>query len=216
MRQKPKDLLKTALKTYSPFIIAVIIAIMLSSVQLLPSFEYMNNAYRWVGGDNPVGPHEKVPFSIYSSKCILEPKALCNLFYPNISPVRDGNDPYFGIVPLLLILSLIYFKKDKSKESPWFLIAMIALLISIGKYNPLLYLYYMIPFADKVREPGRTIYLFHFSASVLSGLSADYFFQRLSSLKSKLFGSALITLIFFSVLFNAYYFKSGLMGSKSS
>lgn len=98
---------------------------------------------------------------------------------------RLGIDNHAGVFVLpFLLLAFIYFggwgRERKRHFVFWLVIAILALLISLGRYfPPLFWLLIQIPFFDKLRNPAKWMDIFVISIVILSSFSFDSFIRNL-------------------------------------
>lgn len=153
--------------------VIVVVGFGLWSVQLLPTLELLKLSIRstplsydfWTGASFP-------------------PKHFITLLLPHFygNPI---NDTYFGawyymalcgyvgILPLILALIAILFRKDRFTF--FFLsLSLIAILLALGKYNPLYNLLSHLPVYNRIRTPGWWLYLYTFAISVSAGLGFNF------------------------------------------
>ncbi|NQT94899.1 MAG: YfhO family protein [Candidatus Omnitrophica bacterium] len=120
----------------------------------------------------------------------------------------------FGI--LFLIYSLIYSKGSKELR-PLILIGLIAILASLGRYNPLYVILLKVTGLYSFRNPSKFLFFALFAAPVLTGVGFSKFFNRpdnsMVRSASKVF--ALISAIALSIFFISksllYLFKDNII-----
>ncbi len=108
---------------------------------------------------------------------------------------RLGIDTHVGVFVLpFLLLAFIYFRNwEKERKRHfifWLVVAILAFLLSLGRYfPPLFWLLVQIPFFDKLRNPGKWMDIFVISIVILASFSFDSFIRNLgkSSRENKLF-----------------------------
>lgn len=85
-----------------------------------------------------------------------------------------GHDPlYLTLYPGLLALALVLASK-RSAASRWaWLMVGLGLFVSLGGWNPLMYLLYRLPLASSMRYPIKAWILLALGASLLAGASLD-------------------------------------------
>ncbi|RJR40746.1 MAG: hypothetical protein C4576_19445 [Desulfobacteraceae bacterium] len=156
------------------FLIFLLIGSSLAAVQLLPTIEFSGLSTRSGGVSYAMATYDS-----------LHPKELLAFLIPEIfGNAVDGtywrsvethhfweSCGYVGILPLFLLFT---GGKDgiSGKIQQFFsFLAVLALFLSLGKYNPLYPLIYKIPGFDSFRIPAQIIFLYVFSVAVLSGLA---------------------------------------------
>jgi hypothetical protein len=161
-------------------VVALLLGLALAAAQLLPSVELTQLSVRSGGLD----PDFFTSFSLHPLYLVslLSPFVLGNP-YPKTSVELVG---YVGLLPLLLAL-LAPFLAQPRPDAPlrpvrparfFGALAVVALLLSFGRYNPLYMALLRLPVFNLFRVPGRYLYLFHFSAAVMAGLSLDALLAR--------------------------------------
>jgi uncharacterized membrane protein YfhO len=190
-------------KIISIAIIAFLVGISLSAVQILPSIELSVNSYRANGSD----------FG-FSTSYSLPPTQLLTLFMPEFygTPLDESYwgernfwelNAYIGLLPLILASIGLIFKRNKYSIT-FLLIAIISILIAFGRYFPLFpLLLKIIPIFSMFRTPSAILFLSVFSISVLSGFGYDAISGRLSKDKKRAISMAskfLLILVVFSIL----------------
>jgi hypothetical protein len=162
-------------KAVGVFVAAAAIAASLSAVQLLPVLEISEHFYR-AGG---------VSYEFATDFYSIAPEQLVTLFAPEFfgSSLGDtyqgvGNfwesTFYTGILPLLLAMLAVFFKRNR--YTVFFLaLAVFGMLFSFGRYTPFFSIfYYLVPGFDLFRQPGKMLIIFSFSIAVLSGYGASF------------------------------------------
>lgn len=140
----------------------------LGAVQIIPFLEMVSYATR---------PAQSVAFASSGSFPVIN---LIHLLIANAFGVQrlgtswgaqaDING-YVGIVPILFIIFL--FKSRINRGIIFFgTLALVSLLLSLGKYSPLFYIaYYLLPFFSRFRAGGGILILYTFSMVILTGYS---------------------------------------------
>lgn len=160
------------------FIIFLLLGILASSGQLLPQYEFLRLSDRANGLDSSTSTLFSYPFKhlitfIFPFK-LGDPRIGT---YPHFV-INDGsifweNTGYIGIIPLFfVILSLVFFRKNKNITYFWLLLFM-SFLMMTGKYSPLYFIYSFPPFSY-FRVPSRFIFLFVWALVILSGYGLDF------------------------------------------
>ncbi len=161
---------------------ALILALGLSAVQLLPSLEFLQESTARDG----FSPADAAYFS-YPPKhlvTMLDPFLLGNPklgTYPAFSAF-DGsifweNTGFIGIIPLVFVfLSVLSFKKGRLRGvSLFFLISLfLSFLLMLGSHSPMYIIYSFWPF-NLFRVPSRFLWVFVVSLIVLASLGIERF-----------------------------------------
>ncbi len=162
-------------------ILAVVATICFASgaVQWLPSFEYSNHSYRWVG-ETGFPSREKIPY-FYASAHTDLPESLLAFVFPfgfnGTYSEGEFTSPYLGIFPLFLI-GLAILKRWRVLWVRFLtLLALAAWLYALGPLSLLHGISYaVIPMAWMMREASRMMYLVSFSLALLAGFGAEVLF----------------------------------------
>jgi len=196
-------------KTLIGLFIILIIGFSLSAIQLFPTYEFTQLSTRG-GGIN-------YDFATYES---LHPKEILAFILPDIfGSAVDGtywrshefwhfweSCGYIGILPLLLV-----FIKSKTQQLRrikifFFLLAMTAMFLSLGKYNPIYPLIYKLPGFGQFRIPAQIIFLYIFSSAAMAGIGFYHMQDREVSFTKAFFPVAgLLGIICFSFLVGFYF-----------
>src|SRR6185369_44754 len=80
-----------------------VVSFLFGAAQLLPSYEYSPLAYRWVGGDSPIRPFERIPYPILAATA-FGPQSLFSFAFPEVHSGKSDFSTYFGVLPLILVL----------------------------------------------------------------------------------------------------------------
>jgi len=166
---------RRALKILSYVFLGLVVCILISSAYLLPTYQLSQSSGRTGGLDFVAATHMS-----------FDPKQLITVIIPNFfGSVVDSTywgsweNPwvsyiYLGILPLLLALFGIIFKRDKYTKI-LLTIGALALLFAFGRYTPLYKLaYYLIPGISMFRVPAEAVFIFCFSLSVIAGYGASF------------------------------------------
>ena len=194
------DPLPRHIKRIALFIGAVVLAVGLGAVQLLPSYAFTTKYSVRAGA-------ERTGYD-YATSWSLHPEEIGGLVVPSFQGYRDGregrqidlywgrnpfklNTEYCGILPLLFgILGLVYLR-DRMR---WYylVISLLSIVYALGATTPLYRLFYhLVPGVKNFRAPSMIIFLFCFAAVALASafLSRllDRDSQKSSPLSPKLF-----------------------------
>ncbi|MBD3309307.1 YfhO family protein [candidate division KSB3 bacterium] len=92
---------------------------------------------------------------------------------------------YFGLLPLLFMLLAICFVRNRHVLT-LSIIALIALILGMGKYIPIYkFLYEYVPGFNMFRVPQMILFLFAFATSALAGFGAQWLFGNFSQRKER-------------------------------
>lgn len=179
-------------------LLAIILGVTLSSVQILPSIELLQNSIR--GVDEGLGSKNFGYLPSQNLATAFFPDIFGNPATGNFKADQSYNDTafYIGIFPLALSLFVLFYKR--SRDVIFFLfIAVFSLVIS--SVNPLSkFIYSHIPgLAGGV--PGRALLLFDFSLSIMAAYGLD-------SLSKKKFSKKIIISLLIIFLFIIFIWLS--------
>ncbi|MEI7905108.1 MAG: YfhO family protein, partial [Candidatus Firestonebacteria bacterium] len=100
-------------------------------------------------------------------------------FFGLIPPTYWGHSPFwlsttaFGIVPLLLVLTAVFFRFREKAVLFFVLLSVFILLMAFGGFTPIYKLLYQIPIINGFRNPSRWLAYFAFSMITLSAYGLD-------------------------------------------
>lgn len=155
--------------------LAILVALLVSALQTLPTAEYGRLAVRWSGTDNPLAFSETVPFPVHA-KYSLQPFDLIAFVIPAMNTALD---PFLGFVALGLASFGILLAWDDRRVRWLALLGAAGLAIAFAPHTPLYGpLYSLLPMLEKARAPGVAILLFHFAIAVLTAYGIDAFQDR--------------------------------------
>lgn len=176
-------------------IIAISIAILTAAVQLFPSFEFSKLSQRGYNGISYV----------FASDFSLHPYQILSFIFPHFfgSPVNQtywgkGNfwelNGYIGVLPLIFAALALFAKKNKYTFI-FLIIGLFAVLHALGKYSYIFpFFFYHVPGFNNFRVPSRSLFIYVFSFSMLSGIGASYLINSLIN-KIRLINRKTFTLI---------------------
>src|SRR5215831_3729394 len=161
------------------FGLAVLVALMgflFGAVQMLPSLEYGPLSYRWVGGDSPIGFHNKVPYAFLGTLARFSPRSLFTFLFAGANPGDELPTNYFGVLPFLLAI-VGAWRGWRNKWVKYFtVLAIFSYLYTWGEFSFLHGILYLVPGLDVAREAGRFILLTHFAMALLAGFGINELF----------------------------------------
>jgi hypothetical protein len=166
------------------FAVSLVLGVALAAAQLLPSYELTQLSVRSEG-------LEPAFFTSFS----LHPLYVVNLLWPFIlgNPYPNASVElvaYLGWLPLLLALFAPFVERWRlgialhTARRAWFFaaLAVLALLLSLGRWNPAYMALLRLPVFQLFRVPARYLYLFSFSTAMLAGLGLDALLSRVRGL----------------------------------
>lgn len=181
------------------FILLVASGLLLSALQLIPTLELVQHSIR-----HPAPYHFCASFS-------LPPENLITFFTPelfgnNIALTYWGRYnfwemcAYLGILPLILALIAIIFKRDK--YTFFFAgLTILSIVLALGKHTPLFkFLYSYVPGFNLFRSNSKFIFLTTFSLATLSAFGLQSLLKRNSSQRRGYLRFSLVLLIITIIL----------------
>lgn len=173
---------------------AMIIFVMITAVQWLPTMEFVQNSMRYDTNKNSLWDYD------VSTSYSLPPKNLLNLVAPNLygnpqdktfvhnekpSEFFEMHSLYFGIIPLVLSM-LGFFVAIHRRKYFLPIILGLSLLFSFGSYTPIYKLVQnLLPGLNSLRVPARFYFVFLFAAILLMVKGSDRLFSSLRGLWSR-------------------------------
>jgi len=185
-----------------------IIGIVLSIVQLVPSYEFLLNGIR---GEIDFGYFSSFSFNPILLPVLFFPYIFGNTFYPlGDVPVYFGPWNYaemiiyFGIITIPLLI-FGFFRKDKHKYF-WIFILVFSFLLVMGEHTPIYKLMYHIPLFNMFRGPARNWFEFGLAFSILAGFGFDHFIKIDKNKIRKITLAVIICIILIISGFLIFYF----------
>jgi hypothetical protein len=158
---------------YMRSLIFIAAGVLLSAVQILPTFELLRNS-----------PRAAASYDFFTSFSMPR-RFVLTLFAPFLSGGGDGRlfrAPYVGPaffgeyvayvgVATLILAALAFIIKRDARTKFWTIAAFVCLLLALGRYAPLgLYkLIYFVPVLNLFRVPARHLLEVEFALAVLAG-----------------------------------------------
>ena len=181
------------------FIIFGLFALIISAVQLLPSYETASLSNRGEGLSFEEATHGSFP-----------PEEILEIIFPQFcgDTIRDGKGNYFGrwgerivsdyvgIVVFILALFGLICSKRKDKYF-YILILIISLFLCFGKFNPIYQdIFKYLPGFNKFRSPATIMIFISFPIIILSAFGLEYLFGIKNSEQKKKISIFLLSLGF--------------------
>ena len=171
------------------FVVAVLLGLALSLVQILPPYIYVNKySPRAEGGKG----YE------YSTSWSFHPEELASQVVPEFVGLnletentywgRNGfkiNSDYAGIVPLIFAFLAFFLVRNRKV---WFFsgLSLLALIYSLGAHTPIFRLFYhFVPQVKSFRAPGLILFLMVFSIAVIALFGLEKILGGIKDLKEK-------------------------------
>src|SRR5215472_2298116 len=125
-----------------------------SALQVLPAYEYGHLARRWVGGPDPLGWNEVVPYSVHREHGL----GLSTMFGLIIPGIHKEVDPYIGLVILSLATLGVALAWSDSRARMLAVMSLGGLFLSLGHQNVFHgLLYALLPMFEKARTPAMAV-----------------------------------------------------------
>ncbi|MGB2696986.1 MAG: 6-pyruvoyl-tetrahydropterin synthase-related protein [Candidatus Zixiibacteriota bacterium] len=188
--------IKPLLRPVSLFIIAVIIGLALSLIQILPPYIYVNKYSPRAEGARGYE---------YATSWSSHPEELASQIVPEFcgynltdqstywgrNPFKQNSD-YGGVVPLFLAFLALFLVKDRRI---WFFlgISILAIIYSLGAHTPVYRLFYwLVPQVKNFRAPSLIMFLWIFSVVFMASFGVQ---RVLSGIKSPQEQKKLLTIL---------------------
>lgn len=144
------------------------VLLLVAAGQIAALVQYLPQAYRWVGGSEPVYGLQRLSFERIAANRTLEIGQLSTFLFDG-SILRDAGT-YMGLVVIALVAAGLVTRERRKAILAGSLTAF-GLFLALGKQTPLLaVVYHLVPLADKVREPIRYLMIAHLGMAILGGL----------------------------------------------
>ena len=95
---------------------------------------------------------------------------------------------YLGMIPVAFALFAIFScrrSKHRAEIIFWSSAAIVALLLSFGKYFPLYSIFYHLPVVNNIRNPNKFLQVFQVLLAILTAYGVDALFNRKSSIEGQ-------------------------------
>lgn len=151
-------------------VIAVLIALGIGAVQILPTLELSRLSTRGGG----LTYDEFTVFSVEPQHLVLfvAPFALGGVY--GVTGYVVG---YLGVVPLLLAVVAPFLRRER-RTIFWTVLALSGLALAFGRFNPLYQLLYQVPILNLFRIAGRFLYVTTFAAALLAAFTFDHIIRE--------------------------------------
>lgn len=153
------------------------VAFILSAPVLLPAYNMMRGAIRWVGPGGGIVGKQRIPFSSFTHDG-WSLGELARVALP-IKVQHDVGDIHLGILAFVLAgLSLFLVRRRPVLLLFWGL-AVYGLASCTATQLGLAYVNYRLPLINMIREPGRHLFVAHLCLCVLAAWGLQYLCDRL-------------------------------------
>ncbi len=182
-------------KIFLIYFTSIIIGLLLSAVQILPTSEFSKLSARANGLSYD-----------FASDFSLHPKQIISFIFPYFfgDPASGtywgkGNfwslNGYVGIIPLILALIAVTLRRYRF-TAIFLILGLFALLFSLGKYAPIFpFFFNHIPGFNSFRTPARFLYFYAFSIVILAGIGIEVLIRKISSSKKLVFNKISIGIL---------------------
>ena len=173
--------IKNSYLFFIKYSLIILFSLILSASQLLPSYEAVKKSQR-ENGLNPASILSDFPLFPRNLKTFFNPFVLgkaSNGTYNSINFAQNGiyweNTSYIGLLPFILALfATIYLilKRCKNHYTYFLILALISLILALGKFAPLHFLFSFPPL-NFFRVPARFILFTQFFLAILAAYGFD-------------------------------------------
>jgi hypothetical protein len=154
--------IKGIVRITSFFVLGMVVLAMIVSISFLPVYRNLS-----FGARGETKGYE------YTTSWSMPTAEITDIFVPEFSGIKENywgenyfklSSEYFGIIPLLLLAVGLFLSFRERRVKFFFIMGIIALLLSLGKNTPLFRLAYnILPGIKKFRAPSLIFYCFSFS-----------------------------------------------------
>jgi len=169
VHRKDKSILAVPIRN---LVILAVGSIVLSSAILIPTVQFARtDMVRWTDA-GPIVGNQRVPFSGFLTGQ-AKPSELAKVLFPLNIPPSTG-DYFLGILPVFLAVFGLFDRKRNWLILPLLILGLYAVLSSTGQHLGLAYVNYRLPLWNKIREPGRHLYLFALATCTLAAFGFEH------------------------------------------
>jgi hypothetical protein len=178
-------------------------SLVVSAAVLIPTTIFARrDMVRWTEA-GPIVGNQKIPFAGFLTGQ-AKPSELAKAVFPLSIPTQTG-DPYLGIIPIFLAAFSLFPRHRNWAILPLFCLGLYALLSLTGSHLGFAYINYKLPLWNKIREPGRHLYVFGLAACTLAAFGFEHLTtpERLRDLRKH----ALVLISLFVLLLGSYWIR---------
>lgn len=203
---KSQDKGKTKLLLLS--ILSLCLTILLSSIQLFPTLELIQNSARKSGLDFSMATD--FPYPLKHLLSFINPFIFGNPKFGTYPPFSSNwgifweNTSYLGLLPLVFAIITVVNSKTRKQIFVWIILLIVSFFLILGKYSPL-YLVFTVPPFSIFRVPSRFLLIFTFSLTVISVYGLESI-KKLSENKTSKKIVRLTNLLIFGVIVANIFF----------
>ena len=154
-----------------------VVSVALTAIQWVPTVEYLDRSYRWIGLPEPIRGLATPPHAVYAQHEVLQPLELASLF-DHVIDARDGGTLFISLTGLALAVIGCFQSSRLSRFG--LTLALLSVLVALGDYTMIGRHSWYVPVLSYVREPVRTLFLYHFGMSVLAAIGLQSVIDRMS------------------------------------
>jgi len=165
----------------------------ISLVSFLVSLPQLAVTYELSSYSNRAGSN--LGFALWNS---FSPLAFLGTVFPSLgAPFARGDFMYIGVLGLFLALTAAFYLRSEKRVAALILMFFVALLLALGKFNPLYTFLIKVFKFYSFRSPSRFIYFGIFALSILAGKGFTYLFENKSRVAKSVY------IFFIGILFLA-------------
>ena len=184
----------------APMVLAVILALGLSSFQLIPTVKLIDHSVR-EGGlsyDQHTGWSMKPKKLSYffsppdynkyldSGLPAMQPQGEILKTEENLEDTSFFHTLYMGSLGLVFVFLGFFFRREKAVGF-WLVVFLLGIFLALGRYNPLYQLvYHGVPFINLFRYPEKYLYISSFAVIFLTGYGLDLLIRHTRDRKIKI------------------------------
>lgn len=176
--------LKINILNFKNIFVGIILGLLLSSVYLLPFFEFFTQSEREQGFNTSIATQFSLDYKNILNLTVWPylfgnpMDGSYNLVTGNTFDIFWEKAGYLGIFIIILAVTGLLKSSEKKYKEPFLILLFISLLLALGRYSPVFFLYNFKPF-NFFKVPARFILLSVFSLCILSGFGFDYLIHQL-------------------------------------
>ena len=163
-----------AVRFTAAYALVAVFAFLVAALQLLPAFEYGNDAYRWVGASAPVTSDVSVPYYVQQAKRLF-PVELMGAVIPR---AHFEASTFVGFFVLAMAIYALAACWRLGWVRVYACLGLGALVYALGPLSFLHgWIYSFVPYADKARTPDHAIFIAQFAVFLLAAHGIDHLFS---------------------------------------
>jgi hypothetical protein len=171
----------------APLGLAVLLALSLSALQLIPTFKLMDHSLRDIG----------MTYENHTQRSLTPDKLSTLVVSPDYEGLLESRDYpswfsgffhtiYMGVLGLAFVLLGLIFRREKYVGF-WLMIFILGVFLSFGKFNPIYEVVYpWVPLLSLFRFPEKYFFISSFAAVFLSGYILDILIKSVEKRELKI------------------------------